>query len=211
MRAGTPERLLPETVAEILTAYRSGTAEPADIVARSYARLRALGDPAIFISLCDEELALAEARRLAAEGRTDLPLYGIPVGIKDNIDAVGLATTAACPAFSYRPGRDATAVARLRQAGAIIIGKTNLDQFATGLVGVRSPYGVPRNPFNADYVPGGSSSGSAVAVASGPVSSALGTDPAGSGRVPAGFNNIVGVKPTPGFWSTEGVVPACAT
>ena len=148
MRAGTPERLLPETVAEILAAYRSGTAEPADIVARGYARLAALADPAIFISLCDEEVALVEARRLAAEGNTDLPLYGIPVAVKDNIDALGLATTAACPAFSYRPGRDATIVARLRQAGAIIIGKTNLDQFATGLVGVRSPYGVPRNALD---------------------------------------------------------------
>ena len=181
MRAGTPERLLPETVAEILAAYRSGTAEPADIVARSYARLAALADPAIFISLCDEEVALAEARRLAAEGKTDLPLYGIPVAVKDNIDAVGLATTAACPAFSYRPGRDATIVARLRQAGAIIIGKTNLDQFATGLVGVRSPYGVPRNALDPALIPGGSSSGSGVAVATGIVPVALGTDTAGSG------------------------------
>jgi allophanate hydrolase len=211
MRAGTPERLLPETVSEILAAYRSGTAEPADIVARSYARLRALNDPAIFISLCDEDVALAEARRLAAEGHTDLPLYGIPVGVKDNIDAVGLPTTTACPAFSYRPARDATAVARLRQAGAIIIGKTNLDQFATGLVGVRSPYGVPRNPLDPALIPGGSSSGSGVAVATGIVPVTLGTDTAGSGRIPAMLNNIVGLKPSLGLVSTAGLVPACRT
>ena len=211
MRAGTPERLLPETVAEILAAYRSGTAEPADIVARGYARLAALADPAIFISLCDEEVALVEARRLAAEGNTDLPLYGIPVAVKDNIDALGLATTAACPAFSYRPGRDATIVARLRQAGAIIIGKTNLDQFATGLVGVRSPYGVPRNALDPALIPGGSSSGSGVAVATGIVPVALGTDTAGSGRMPAMLNNIVGLKPSLGLASTAGLVPACRT
>src|ERR1700687_2147169 len=156
------ERVLPETVAEILAAYRSGAADPAQIVARSYARIRALNDSAVFISLRDENEAVAEARKLAEQGRTDLPLYGIPVGVKDNIDAVGLPTTAACPAFSYRPGKDATAVARLRQAGAIIIGKTNLDQFATGLVGVRSPYGVPRNPLDPALIPGGSSSGSGV-------------------------------------------------
>ena len=121
----------------------------------------------------------------------------------------GLPTTAACPAFSYRPKADATAVARLRAAGAIVIGKTNLDQFATGLVGVRSPYGVPRNPFNPALIPGGSSSGSAVAVSAGLVPLALGTDTAGSGRVPAGLNNIVGLKPSLGLVSTTGVVPAC--
>jgi allophanate hydrolase len=206
-----PERVLPETVSEILAAYRSGTAVPADIVARSYARLRALNDPAIFISLRDEAEALAEARRLAEQGRTDLPLYGIPVAVKDNIDAAGLPTTAACPAFSYRPGRDATAVARLRLAGAVIIGKTNLDQFATGLVGVRSPYGVPRNPIDPALIPGGSSSGSAVAVATGIVPVALGTDTAGSGRMPALFNNIVGLKPSLGLISNAGMVPACRT
>src|SRR5271165_2365016 len=176
------ERVLPETVAEILAAYRTGAADPAQIVARSYARIRALNDSAVFISLRDENDALAEARKLAEQGRTGLPLYGIPVGVKDNIDAVGLPTTAACPAFSYRPGKDATAVARLRLAGAIIIGKTNLDQFATGLVGVRSPYGVPRNPLDPALIPGGSSSGSGVAVATGIVPVTLGTDTAGSGR-----------------------------
>jgi allophanate hydrolase len=206
-----PERALPETVSEILTAYRSGAADPATIIARTYARIRALNDSAIFISLLDENDALAEARKLAELGRTDLPLYGIPVGIKDNIDAVGLPTTAACPAFSYRPRKDATAVARLREAGAIIIGKTNLDQFATGLVGVRSPYGIPRNALDPALIPGGSSSGSAVAVATGIVPVTLGTDTAGSGRMPAMLNNIVGLKPSLGLVSNAGVVPACRT
>src|SRR5271168_769031 len=205
------ERALPETVAEILTAYRTGAADPAEIVARSYARIRALNDSAVFISLREESDALAEARKLSEEGHTDLPLYGIPVAVKDNIDVLGLPTTAACPAFSYRPGRDATAVARLRQAGAIIIGKTNLDQFATGLVGVRSPYGVPRNPLDPALIPGGSSSGSGVAVSTGLVPVTLGTDTAGSGRMPAMFNNIVGLKPSLGLVSTAGVVPACRT
>src|SRR5712675_1770638 len=181
---------------------------PEQTVARSFARIRAHGDPAVFISLRDEQDAVAEARALASR---DLPLYGIPVALKDNIDTKGLPTTAACPAFAYRCGVDATAVARLRQAGAIVIGKTNLDQFATGLVGVRSPYGVPRNPLDPKLVPGGSSSGSAVAVATGIVPVALGTDTAGSGRVPALFNNIVGLKPSLGLVSTAGVVPACRT
>ena len=152
-----------------------------------------------------------EARALGASRNLALPLYGIPVAVKDNIDVAGLPTTAACPAFSYQPSQDSTAVARLRAAGAIVIGKTNLDQFATGLVGVRSPYGTPRNTFNSDLIPGGSSSGSAVAVAAGLVPLALGTDTAGSGRVPAGLNNIVGLKPSLGLISTIGVVPACRT
>jgi allophanate hydrolase len=200
-----------ETVAEIAQAYRTGAATPADIVARSYARIRALNDPAVFISIRDEREALAEAQALLANGDRSLPLFGIPVAIKDNIDVRGLPTTAACPDFAYRPALDAAAVARLRQAGAIIIGKTNLDQFATGLVGVRSPYGIPRNPLNAKLIPGGSSSGSAVVVATGIVPAALGTDTAGSGRMPALFNNIVGLKPSLGLVSTVGVVPACRT
>jgi allophanate hydrolase len=202
-----------ETVAEILSAYQAGAATPADIVARSYARIRALDDPAIFISLLDEKDAHAQAQKLAAaaDGNRDLPLYGIPIAVKDNIDVRGLPTTAACPAFAYRSTMDAACVTRLRQAGAIIIGKTNLDQFATGLVGVRSPYGVPRNPLNPKLIPGGSSSGSAVAVATGLVPAALGTDTAGSGRIPALFNNIVGCKPSLGLVSTVGVVPACRT
>ncbi len=146
---------------------------------------------------------------MAAGGGASLPLYGVPVAIKDNIDVAGLPTTAACPAYATTPSRDATAVARLRAAGALVIGKTNLDQFATGLVGMRSPYGMPRNPLRGDLVCGGSSSGSAVAVATGIVPLALGTDTAGSGRVPAALNNIVGLKPSLGLVSTAGVVPAC--
>jgi allophanate hydrolase len=199
------------TIAAILDAHRTGAADPAATIAACYARIRAHGDPAVFISLRDEEDALAQARALAAQGSRDRPLYGIPVAVKDNIDVAGLSTTAACPAFAYAPGKDATCVARLQAAGAIIIGKTNLDQFATGLAGVRSPYGIPRNPFKEALIPGGSSSGSAVAVAAGLVPLALGTDTAGSGRVPAGLNNIVGLKPSLGLVSNAGVVPACRT
>ena len=198
-----------ETIGEILTAYRSGAAPPAAIVARSYARLRALDDPAIFITLRKAEDVAAEVQALMRSGDASLPLYGIPVAVKDNIDVGGLPTTAACPAYRYQAEKDATAVARLRAAGALILGKTNLDQFATGLVGVRSPYGVPRNLFDAKLIPGGSSSGSGVAVGAGIVPLALGTDTAGSGRVPAMFNNIVGLKPSLGLVSTAGVVPAC--
>ena len=197
-----------ETVAEILHAYRTGAATPADIVKRSFARLRARDDPAMFISFREESDVLAEAQALAGRSPA-LPLYGIPVAVKDNIDVAGLPTTAACPAFLYHPARDATAVARLRAAGALVIGKTNLDQFATGLVGVRSPYGTPRNLFDPALIPGGSSSGSGVAVGAGVVPLALGTDTAGSGRVPAAFNNIVGLKPSLGLIPTTGVVPAC--
>jgi allophanate hydrolase len=163
----------------------------------------------MFISLRDEAAVQAEARRLEKRDGGSLPLYGVPVAVKDNIDVAGLPTTAACPAFAYTPDADATAVRGLREAGALIIGKTNLDQFATGLVGTRSPYGTPRNALRPDLVPGGSSSGSAVAVARGIVPLALGTDTAGSGRVPAGLNNIVGLKPSLGLISAKGVVPAC--
>jgi allophanate hydrolase len=200
-----------ETVAAIVAAHRAGTLSPAATLARSYQRIRDYNDSAVFISLRDEKDALKEAEALRAKDAAELPLFGVPVAIKDNIDAKGLPTTAACPAFSYAPSHDATAVAKLREAGAIIIGKTNLDQFATGLVGVRSPYGIPNNPIRADLIPGGSSSGSAVAVAAGLVPLALGTDTAGSGRVPAMLNNIVGLKPSPGLISTAGVVPACRT
>jgi len=200
-----------ETVASIVAAHRAGTATPEQTAARSLTRIRVHGDNAVFISVRENGDVLAEARALAATGNTGSPLYGVPIAVKDNIDVAGLPTTAACPAFTYTPAQDATAVARLRAAGAIVIGKTNLDQFATGLVGVRSPYGVPKNPFNSDLIPGGSSSGSAVAVAVGLVPLALGTDTAGSGRVPAGLNNIVGLKPSLGLISTFGVVPACRT
>jgi allophanate hydrolase len=201
---------LTETAATIVAAHRAGTLTPAETVARSYARLAAFNDPAMFITLRAQDEAVAEARALAKD-KAGLPLYGVPIAIKDNIDVAGMPTTAACPAFAYQPTHDATCVARLRAAGCIVIGKTNLDQFATGLNGTRSPYGTPRNPFNPELIPGGSSSGSAVAVAAGIVPLALGTDTAGSGRVPAGFNNIVGLKPSLGLISNYGVVPACRT
>jgi allophanate hydrolase len=200
-----------ETVAAIVAAHRAGTLTPAQTVARTYQRIRDHNDPAIFISLRDEKDAIAEADALTKKDTAGLPLYGVPFAVKDNIDALGLPTTAACPAFSYTPAHDATAVAKLRAAGAIMVGKTNLDQFATGLVGVRSPYGIPINPIRADLIPGGSSSGSAVAVSGGLVPLALGTDTAGSGRVPAMLNNIVGLKPSLGLISTAGLVPACRT
>jgi allophanate hydrolase len=200
-----------ETVAAIVAAHRAGASSPAQTVARSFQRIRDHNDPAIFISLRDEADALAEAEALTRKDAAQLPLYGVPVAVKDNIDVLGLPTTAACPAFAYSPSHDATSVARLRAAGAIVIGKTNLDQFATGLVGVRSPYGIPNNPMRGDLIPGGSSSGSAVAVSAGLVPLALGTDTAGSGRVPAMLNNIVGLKPSLGLISTAGLVPACRT
>jgi allophanate hydrolase len=200
-----------ETIAAIVAAHRAGPVSPAQTIARTYQRIRDHNDSAIFISLRDEKDAVAEAEALTRKDAARLPLYGVPFAVKDNIDALGLPTTAACPAFSYSPAHDATAVAKLRAAGAILIGKTNLDQFATGLVGVRSPYGIPINPIRADLIPGGSSSGSAVAVSAGLVPLALGTDTAGSGRVPAMLNNIVGLKPSLGLISTAGLVPACRT
>ncbi|MEN3375515.1 MAG: allophanate hydrolase [Hyphomicrobiales bacterium] len=198
------------TVAATLQAHRSGTS-PEETVARTYARIRQHSDPAIFITLRDEADTIAEAKALATRGEASLPLYGVPFAVKDNIDVGGMPTTAACPDFAYTAKVDATCVARLRAAGAIVIGKTNLDQFATGLVGVRSPYGVPRNVFDAKLIPGGSSSGSGVAVAAGLVPFALGTDTAGSGRVPAALGNTVGLKPSLGMVSTAGVLPACRT
>jgi len=200
-----------ETVAAIVAAHRARDQSPAQTVARTFKRIREHNDGAIFISLREEKDAIAEADALSSKDASALPLLGVPVAVKDNIDVAGLPTTAACPAYSYLPTRDATVIARLRQAGAIVIGKTNLDQFATGLVGVRSPYGIPTNPMRADLIPGGSSSGSAVAVSSGLVPLSLGTDTAGSGRVPAMLNNIVGLKPSVGLVSTTGVVPACRT
>jgi allophanate hydrolase len=198
-----------ETVAQLLALHRSGERPVAETVASAYARCRAADDPAIFIALREEIEVLADAAALESHGNRGLPLYGVPVAVKDNIDVAGLSTTAGCPAFAYMPAEDAPCVQRLREAGALIVGKANLDQFATGLVGVRSPYGIPRNPLRPDLIPGGSSSGSAVAVARGIVPLALGTDTAGSGRVPAALNNIVGLKPSLGLVPTAGVVPAC--
>jgi allophanate hydrolase len=166
-------------------------------------------DPAIWITRVADAALLQRARELEAEGPLGRALWGVMVAVKDNLDVAGLPTTAACPGYAYTPSASAFAVQRLMDAGAIVMGKTNLDQFATGLVGVRSPYGVPRNVFAASHVPGGSSSGSAAAVAAGIVPVALGTDTAGSGRVPAAFGNIVGLKPTVGSVSSTGMVPAC--
>ena len=154
---------------------------------------------------------LAYARKLEAKQNKELPLYGIPFAIKDNIDLANVPTTAGCADYAYTPDKSAYVVQRLIDAGAIPIGKTNLDQFATGLVGTRSPYGACKNSINPDYISGGSSAGSAVSVALGLVSFSLGTDTAGSGRIPAAFNNLVGVKPSLGLLSTSGVVPACRT
>ncbi len=201
------------TLTDWQAGYRSGTIRPdalLDVVNSGP------GDPA-WITPLDEQRLRSQTAELAvllerAGGDfARLPLYGVPFAVKDNIDVAGWPTTAACPEFAFTPQSDATVVRRLRAAGAIVVGKTNLDQFATGLVGIRSPYGTVPNSFRPEYICGGSSSGSASVVARGFVPFALGTDTAGSGRVPAGFNNIVGLKPTRGWFSTAGVVPACRT
>ena len=191
-------------------AYASGLAV-ADVVEAVFTRMAAAGDPGIFIHLAGKAELTAQAAALGEFDPVARPLWGVPFAVKDNIDVAGMPTTAACPDYAYLPRQDATVVARLKAAGALVVGKTNLDQFATGLVGVRSPYPVPRNAVDPTLVPGGSSSGSAVATARGIVSFALGTDTAGSGRIPAGLNNIVGLKPTVGALSASGVVPACRT
>ncbi|TAG33361.1 MAG: allophanate hydrolase [Verrucomicrobia bacterium] len=194
----------------LASVYAAGVT-PEQIIREVYSRIRARGADHVWISLRSEEELVAEATALVAlrAAGASLPLFGLPFAAKDNIDVAGLPTTAACPAYAYTPATDAEVVRRLRAAGALLIGKTNLDQFATGLVGVRSPYGAPSSVFDKNYISGGSSSGSAVATAAGLVSFALGTDTAGSGRVPAAFNNIVGWKPTKGLLSTAGLVPAC--
>ncbi|PPC98924.1 MAG: allophanate hydrolase [Hyphomicrobium sp.] len=191
-------------IANLSGLYAASDATPQDVVRELFRRIREIGERPIWITLRSESDVLASLDA-APKG----PLYGIPFAVKDNIDVAGLPTTCACPAYSYTPEHSAYVVDRLVAAGAIVIGKTNMDQFATGLVGTRSPYGIPSSPFNTDYISGGSSSGSAVAVSRGLVSFALGTDTAGSGRVPAAFNNIIGLKPTKGWISTRGVVPAC--
>jgi len=203
----------PPTVAGLRQAYRDGTDSPVDAVKRIFAAIEAGSGREAWIYLREAESVLAEAqsceRELAAGSDDARPLLGIPYAVKDNIDVAGLPTTAGCPTFGYTAGRDAAVVERLRAAGAILIGKTNLDQFATGLVGTRSPYGAVGNPFDGKAMTGGSSSGSAAVVARGWAAFSLGTDTAGSGRVPAGACNLVGVKPTPGLVSGFGVVPAC--
>lgn len=197
------------TISALRALYNSGEATPSDVVAEVYDRIGCETQP-VWISLVPRESALAQAQKLENDpAAASLPLYGIPFAIKDNIDLAGLPTTAGCPAYAYAPERNATVVEKLLAAGAIAIGKTNLDQFATGLVGTRSPYGACSSVFNASYISGGSSSGSAVAVAKELVSFSLGTDTAGSGRIPAAFNNLVGLKPSRGLISAAGVVPAC--
>ena len=198
------------TIAALHQRYSQGVRPEATIEA-AYARLAAVNDPGIFITLVPEADALMVAGKLPPFDAARFPLWGVPFAVKDNIDVAGLPTTAACPDFAYVPNTDAPVVARLVAAGAICLGKTNLDQFATGLVGVRSPFPVPRNAFDPERVPGGSSSGSAIAVAQGIACFSLGTDTAGSGRVPAGLNNLVGLKPSLGALSTRGVIPACRT
>jgi allophanate hydrolase len=189
--------------------YAVGAFSPEEVVREVYARIAARGNDKVWIHLAPEGEASAAARALGERDPASLPLYGLPFAIKDNIDWAGHPTTAGCPDYRYVPERSAAVVERLIAAGAIPVGKTNLDQFATGLVGTRSPYGAPSSVFDPRYIAGGSSSGSAVAVAAGLVGFALGTDTAGSGRVPAAFNNIVGLKPSRGLVSNRGVVPAC--
>ncbi len=200
------------TLEEWRSLYRDQGKQPQTVIADLHDALLATeGDPA-WTLLFEWPVIEAQLQRLTQQpDASRLPLYGVPFAIKDNIDYAGQTTTAACPAFAYIAQGTAPAVQRLLDAGAILVGKTNLDQFATGLVGTRSPFGVVPNSFNPDYISGGSSSGSASVVARGLVPFALGTDTAGSGRVPAGFNNLVGLKPTRGACSTRGVVPACRT
>ena len=205
-------RLSASAIADSVNAGRMSAVAVAQETAARIARYDAI-QPQIWISRAKTEDIIAAARavdaRVAAGER--LPLAGVPFAAKDNIDVAGLDTTAACPAFAYRPEASATVIERLSAAGAICVGKTNLDQFATGLNGTRSPYGTPRNAYNLNYVSGGSSSGSSVAVAAGLVPFALATDTAGSGRVPAAFQHLIGFKPSKGRWSTRGLVPACRT
>lgn len=200
---------LPSTIGELRDAYAAGLS-PVDVVEALLSRREREGvDGTVWISVSPDQALRARAAQLTKQGPQDRPLWGVLFGVKDNIDVAGLPTTAGCAGTSYLPERDAVCVAALLEAGAICVGKTNLDQFATGLSGARSPYGIPENALLPELIPGGSSSGSAVAVARGEVLFALGTDTAGSGRVPAALNGIVGTKPTPGLVSTLGVVPAC--
>jgi len=201
-----PENL---SITYLLHGYRSHRFTVTQVIDHVLARVERFPDPAVWITRLSREQLLRYVAALADATPDSLPLYGIPFAIKDNIDLAGITTTAACPEFAYTPRQSATVVEKLIAAGAIPIGKTNLDQFATGLVGIRTPYGTCRNSFDPRFIPGGSSSGSAVAVAAGLASFSLGTDTAGSGRVPAGFNNLIGLKPSIGRLSATGVVPAC--
>ncbi|MGG5887429.1 allophanate hydrolase [Falsiroseomonas sp. HC035] len=199
---------LPPGIAALHAAYARGLT-PMAMAAGLEARHDSVADPGIYLYRPTPGALSASAAGLPAFDLHRYPLWGVPIAVKDNIDVAGMPTSAACPAYSYWPTNSAPAVARLLAAGALITGKTNLDQFATGLVGVRTPHPVPRNACAPDHVPGGSSSGSAVAVAQGLALLALGTDTAGSGRVPAGLNGLVGLKPSVGAVPSRGVVPAC--
>ncbi|MGH1359008.1 MAG: allophanate hydrolase [Burkholderiaceae bacterium] len=201
---------LPFDIQSIHAAYEDGLTA-AQLISEAYRRIDATEDPGIFINLFEPAKLLSQAEALGAFDPEKQPLWGVPFVVKDNIDVGGHETTAGCPEYAYTAEQDAIVVARLRAAGALVLGKTNLDQFATGLVGVRSPYSPPKNALDPAIAPGGSSSGSAVAVAHGAVCFSLGTDTAGSGRVPAALNNLVGLKPTLGMLSASGVVPACRT
>jgi allophanate hydrolase len=202
-------RDIPFTAASLRSLYRAGTVTPLTVAAEALRRAQNPDHPHVWITLLPRERVMEYAAELNPERFDELPLYGVPFAIKDNIDLADIPTTCACPAFARTPQRSAAVVERLIAAGAIPIGKTNLDQFATGLVGTRTPYGVCHSVFDSRYLSGGSSSGSGVAVASGMVAFALGTDTAGSGRVPAAFNHLVGLKPTRGLLSARGVFPAC--
>ena len=196
-------------IGELRDAYRARRFTVTELLGSVLEEIDRAPERHVWIARLTRQQVLAYAQALDAKSPDSLPLYGVPFAIKDNIDLAGMPTTAGCPDYAYTPSESAFVVKRLIDAGAVPIGKTNLDQFATGLVGTRSPYGACENAFDGAYVSGGSSSGSAVAVASGLVSFSLGTDTAGSGRVPAGFNNVIGLKPTCGNVSARGVVPAC--
>ncbi|MGE0051547.1 MAG: allophanate hydrolase [Arcobacter sp.] len=196
-------------IKDLRAKYLSGETTIKEVVSSIFSKIEQTKDYNIWIYTLNDEELKPYLKNLENKNPKDLPLYGIPFAIKDNIDLVNIPTTAACPEFSYTPKKSAFVVEKLIQAGAIPIGKTNLDQFATGLVGTRSPYGACKNSINKDYISGGSSSGSAVSVALEMASFSLGTDTAGSGRIPAAFNNLIGLKATKGVISTSGVVPAC--
>ncbi|RAY13214.1 allophanate hydrolase [Actinomadura craniellae] len=194
--------------------YAAGTLTPLDVVDAVLRRIDARGDDHVWITLRDPAALRDEAAELALRWPDPAhrpPLYGVPFAVKDNIDVAGLPTTAGCPAYARTPEQGAPLVERLVAAGALLVGKTNLDQFATGLSGTRSPYGACESPLVPGLISGGSSSGSAVAVAAGLVGFAIGTDTGGSGRVPAALTGTVGLKPSPGLVSTLGLVPACAS
>ena len=197
------------TIEAIQNAYSQGLETPTSLILKLRQQALAQAEFNPWITLLSEEELGAYLDALKLKPIASCPLWGIPFAIKDNIDLAHVPTSAACEAFTYVPEKSATVTSRLIEAGAIPLGKTNLDQFATGLVGTRSPFGEGKNVFNPDYISGGSSAGSAIATALGQVSFALGTDTAGSGRVPAAFNNLIGHKPTKGLISSRGVVPAC--